>query len=384
VRRVYLDHNSTTPLRAEARERWLEVADELGGNPSSLHARGRRARQHVDEAREQVAAALSCREEEVIFTSGGTESNNAALWGVLAAGAGGLVTTGIEHSSILEPARALERRGVPLELLPVDARGVPRVEELEGLVRGAAPALVSIAAANNEIGSIAPLARIAGALEEAASPRPLLHTDAAQALGRIPVDLCGWGVDLASFSAHKIGGPLGTGVLWKRHGLSLEPLLRGGSQEAELRAGTEDVAGIAAAALAFELAVREQEGYALRVSTLCRDLWKKLAGASCALRLVGPPIGSAQRLPNTLCVLVEESDGKVLVTQLDLEGLEVGAGSACASGSLRPSHVLLCLGLDEERARSAIRLSIGRESTWEDCAQAVDILEKVLRRSSTT
>jgi len=386
VRRIYLDHNSTTPLREEARERWLEVAGGPGGNASSLHARGRRARQWVDDARARVAGALGCHEEEVIFTSGGTEANNMALWGVLGAGRceGGLITSSVEHASILEPALALEQGGMAVARLPVDERAQPALGALEAALETGPWSLVSISAANNEVGTLAPLAEIAPALDGARARRPLLHTDAAQALGRIPVDLTGWGVDLASFSAHKIGGPPGVGVLWRRRGLSLEPLLRGGGQEAGLRAGTEDVAGIAACAVAFELAVREQESYARRTAELCARVWNELAGSLDTVRLLGPAIDSPHRLPNTLGLSIEGTDGKVLATRLDLEGLEIGAGSACASGSLEPSSVLLAMGFDEDRARSGLRLSVGRETTWDECAQAVDILEKVLRTSSTT
>ncbi len=388
MRRIYLDHNSTSPLRLEARERWLEVVAEGCTNPSSLHASGRRARARIDAARSAAAGALGAREEELVFTSGGTEANNLALLGALeAAGPGaGLVTSAIEHSSILEPARILAERGHPVTILPANRRGQPDLLALELLLTaGPPPALVSLAIANNEVGSVTALAEVARILAELPGPtRPLLHTDAVQALGRLEVDLAGWGVDLASFSAHKVGGPVGVGILWHRAGVRLAPQLRGGAQEGELRAGTENAAAIAAAGVALELAVRERAEVSERMARLTSFLWGELARVLPAAELVGPPIDAPDRLPNTVNVLLPGIDGRVLVTRLDLEGLEVSAGSACASGSLEPSHVLLAMGYDERSARAGLRLSLGRETSREDCAQAVDILEKLCVRARAT
>jgi len=386
VARIHLDHNATSPLRTEVRERWLEVATEVQGNPSSLHASGRRARAWIDEARAAVAAALGAREDEIVFTSGGTEANNLALRGVLeAAGPGaGLVTSSLEHASVLAPARALAGCRHPLTVLPATDRGTPELGALaERLAQGPA-ALVSLAAANNEVGSLTPLGEVVRQLEAGPGPRPLLHTDAVQALGRIPVELARWGVDLASFSAHKLGGPVGVGVLWRRAGVPLAAQMLGGEQEGGHRGGTEDAASIAAAALAIELAVRERAETAARMADLARALWRELVTALPSARLVGPPIEAPDRLPNTLNVLFPESDGRVLVTRLDLEGLEVSAGSACASGSLEPSHVLRAMGYDERSARAALRLSLGRETSREECRQAVDILVEVFARANAT
>ncbi len=384
--RVYLDHNSTAPLRDEVRERWLEVAQELAGNPSSLHSAGRRARAILDQARERVAGALGAREDEVFFTSGATESNNLALFGVLeASGSGaGLVTTAVEHSSILAPARELEVRGHPLTLVPVDAEGLPDPELLAGAASRPDTRLVALAAANNETGARPDLVSLARALARLPRPRPLVHVDAVQALGRVPLDLAGWGADLAAFSSHKVGGPPGVGILWKRASVSLKPRLFGGGQELELRPGTENVPGIAAAALAVELAVQEQEALAGRTRELARELLQGLVRILPDVRLLGPPLDSPRRLPNTLCVLVPGSEGKVLVTRLDLEGLEVSAGSACASGSLEPSHVLRALGLTEEDARAGLRLSLGRNTSRSDCKRALEILGKVFSPSRAT
>ena len=374
--RVYLDHNSTSPLRPPVRELWLTLAEEHLGNASSVHAAGRRARALVDDARARTAAALGVHEEEIYFTSGATEANNLALLGVLRACGPGtsLALPSTEHSSVLGAAAAWSegagaQRGGPVRFLPSDTQGLPDPEALRAAVAQGV-GLVSISAANNETGAAPDLADL---LRTLPGPRPRLHTDAVQALGRLPVRLAEWGVDAATFSAHKLGGPPGVGILWRRRGLALAPLMHGGGQELGLRPGTENVAAIAAAALAVELAVREQPAQAVRTGALARELWAELRAALPGLRLVGPPLDSNCRLPNTLCLLLSGTDGKVLVTRLDLAGLEVSAGSACASGSVEPSHVLLALGLARDEARSAVRLSLGWNTTREDCKRAAAI-----------
>lgn len=383
---IYLDFNSTAPLRAEARETWLETATQLAGNPSSLHAGGRRARHVIDVARERVAAALRVHEDEILFTSGGTESNNLALFGTLTTAdpTVGLVTTAIEHSSVLEAARELERRGHRLQLIAVQASGAVDPEAVVAAARQNDVALISVQAANSEVGTLAPLRAIADGLANLDRPPPVLHTDAVQALGRIPTELDRWGASLASFSAHKVGGPVGVGVLVRRSRApraNLHPLQFGGGQEYGLRPGTEDVAGVAAAAVAVELAVAEQSAYYERTRTLTQHLWRELEHRLPAARLLGEPLDSDRRLPNTLNISLPGSDGKVLVTRLDLEGLQVSAGSACASGSLEPSHVLLAMGCSTEEARAGLRLSVGSGTTKEECTRAVDILEKVVSSS---
>lgn len=385
-RRIYLDHNSTTPERDEARRRRRELEELALGNPSSLHSAGRRARAIVDDARAQVAAALGVHEEEIFFTSGATEANNLALFGVLEArGAGaGLVTSAVEHASVLEAARRLATRGHPLALAPVDEVGLVRLDALLELCAAPAVALVSVAAANNETGAAPDLAALAAGLHARPGKAPLLHTDGVQALGRIPLRLKDLGADLASFSGHKLGAGMGAGVLWKRRGVALEPRCFGGGQELDLRPGTENVPAIAALAVALELAVREQAAYAARCATLARFLWDGLVARVPGVRLVGPPLDSPRRLPNTLCVLFPGTDGKVLVTRLDLAGLEVSAGSACASGALEPSHVLLALGLARDEARSALRLSLGRNTSEEDCKRALGVFHEEFSSSHAT
>lgn len=374
--RVHLDHNATTPLRPEARARLLEVQDGLGGNPSSVHAAGRAARALLDDARERTAAALGVSEDEIVFTSGGTESDNLAVLGAVRASdrGRGLLTSAIEHSAVLGAADALAAEGRPVARLGVDREGRVDLDELAR--RAAAPSvgLVSIHAANNEVGTVVPLDRLAAAVGTLGRARPRLHTDAVQALGRIPLPLRE--VDLASFSAHKVGGPLGVGVLYRRRGVALAPLCHGGGQEGGLRPGTENVPGIAAAAVAIELAVAERAAYHARTLALARELWRGIVAAVPSARLAGPPLDAPDRLPNTLAVLLGGLDSRVLVARLDLEGLEASAGSACASGSIEPSHVLLAMGHPAELARGGLRLSLGRTTSSPDIHTAVEILSR--------
>ena len=375
---LYFDHNATSPLRPEVRSLMDALLDQDLGNPSSVHEAGRRARAHLDEARQRAAAALGVGEDNLVFTSGGTEANNLALLGTLelAQGGGGLVTTAVEHMSVLGPAGFLEQRGHPVVRVGVDAQGTPDLERLISAAEDPQNVLVSVMAANNEVGSLGPLLELGGALAEFPPElRPILHTDAVQALGKVECPLESWGVDLASFSAHKLGGPLGVGILVRRHGLHLHPRLHGGGQEHELRPGTENVPAIAGAALAVELAVQEQSEYALRTSSLLNVFWQEVRTALPEVRLAGPELDAA-RLPNTINLRLPGADGRVLVTRLDLEGLEASAGSACASGSLEPSHVLLAMGRSREDARAGLRISLGRTTTAEDVRASVDILQR--------
>jgi cysteine desulfurase len=382
---VHLDHNATTPLRDEVRALLHQLLDEPLGNPSSVHARGRRARHVVDEARARTAAALGVHEDEVLFTAGGTEAVNLMVAGAVDAGGtgAGIVTSAIEHSAVLAATEAREARGHPRRVIPVDAAARLDREQLADALAEPWARVVAIQAANNEVGVVHPLARIVALARE--RPGVVVACDGVQALGRIPLPLeADGGVDLLALSAHKVGGPPGVGVLVRRRGVALAPQLFGGGHEAGLRPGTENVAGIAAAALAIELAVAERTELAARMATLSSELWRELADRIPGTRLLGPAIDAADRLPNTLCVALPDVDGKVLVTRLDLEGLEVSAGSACASGSLEPSHVLRAMGCDERVARSGVRMSLGRTTTRDDCAQAVRILVKVVRSTHAT
>lgn len=380
MKRVHLDHNATTPMRPEVRALFLETIDALSGNPSSVHRSGRAARQVLDEARERIAAALQAHEDEIVFTSGGTESIHLAILGAVRplSKEKGLVTTAVEHSAVLGAAGALEREGHPVQVLRVDRQGRPDLPSLFESARDPHIGLISVMAANNEVGTLMPIGDIAAHLDDLGRSRPLFHTDAVQALGRIPVDLGRWRADMASFSVHKLGGPLGVGLLYRRKGVSLSGLMFGGGQESGLRPGTENVPAIAAAALAVELAVKEQAEYAARTRELSLSFWRQLQSVLPRVELHGPPIESDERLSNTLNIGLFGIDGRVLVTRLDLEGLEASAGSACASGSLEPSHVLRAMGFDDERARSGLRLSFGRTTDARDINSAVDILRRTL------
>lgn len=377
--RIYLDHNATSPMSAEVRERFLELLDEDLGNPSSTHASGRRARAVIDDSRAEIAAALCVPEESVLFTACGSESNNMALRGALEAPGGerGLATTVIEHSSVLEPARDLEQRGFPVSWIPVDERGALNLGSVQHVIESSGCRLLSTMAANNEVGSLAPLDEISELLGKAPSGRPLWHVDGVQALGRVPLRLSDWGVDLASFSAHKVGGPLGVGILFRKPGVELRPLALGGGQESNARAGTENAAAIAAAALAIRLACSKQESNAVRLGELSTMLWEGLQEVAARVRLLGPDLDSP-RLPNTLNVLFENIDGRTLVARLDLEGVEASLGSACSSGAIEPSHVLLAMGFDAEEARAGLRLSLGACTSRADIHSAVDTMGKVL------
>ncbi|MBK7642663.1 MAG: cysteine desulfurase [Planctomycetes bacterium] len=382
MKRVYLDHNATTPMRPQVRAHFEEALEEANGNPSSVHASGRAARARLDSARERVAAALGVDEDEILFTSGGTESDNLAVLGTLRGAPGaGMVTSAIEHSAVLEAGVAAEREGHPLTRVRVDSQGRVDPEELLAAVRERAPALVSLMAANNEVGSLGPLAELGLGLRALGKLRPVFHTDAVQALGRAPLELRAWGLDLASFSAHKLGGPLGVGVLYKRKGLKLLALQYGGGQELGLRPGTENVAALSAAALAIELAQREHAQHIPRMRALCSSFWEQVQRVLPQAAVNGPDPSAQDRLCNTLNLSLPGIDGRVLVARLDLEGLEVSAGSACASGSLEASHVLLAMGRANEDARAGVRISFGWNSTSEDVHGAVDILRRTFSSS---
>lgn len=366
--RIYLDHNATAPLRAEARAAMLEAMD-AGGNPSSVHAEGRRARAIMEEAREQVAEAVGVPARSVIFTSGGTEANNLALKG---ASVDRLIVSAVEHPSVIEAARATSK---PLHLLEVDAEGVVKLDGLErALVEGEGRALVSVMLANNETGALQPVREVASI---AARHGALVHTDAAQAVGRIPVDYGDLGVDLMSLSAHKFAGPAGVGALVAKDGLAMAPLVSGGGQELRRRAGTENVGGIAGLAAALKAAVAERETVAARMSGLRAELEAALDALEPDAHIFSR--GTA-RLPNTTCFALPGTGADLLLMALDLDGIAVSSGSACSSGKVAASHVLKAMGVEPALAGGAIRVSLGRETRREDIEALVLSLKTVLDR----
>jgi cysteine desulfurase len=354
--RIYLDHNATTPVRGEVAEAMLGALREYFGNPSSTHAEGSAARAQVERARGQVAALLGVEPADVLLTGGATEANNTVLGPVLAArrgtGAGHLVTSTIEHPSVDEPVAALEAAGWRVTRVGVGRDGRVDAGDVAGAI-GPDTELVSIIWANNETGVVQPIEAIAA---EARSRGVLVHADATQAVGKIPVDLSRVPLDLLSLSAHKLNGPKGVGALVVRGGLPFEPLLRGGPQEGRRRGGTENVAGIVGLGVACELAARELSERALATARLRDRLWE-------GIRAKVPNVrrnGSAEHvLPNTLNVEFEDTAGDVLLQALDLAGVAVSAGAACASGSIEPSHVLAAMGLSPTSARGSLRMSVG-------------------------
>jgi cysteine desulfurase len=367
---IYLDHAATSPLRPEVLERMLPYLGEHGGNPSSLHASGRRARQGVDEARELIAQKINAQPRELVFTGSGTEADNLAIKGVAWAGTPRgrhIITTAVEHKAVLNSVAILERSNFEVTVLPVDRYG--RVDPLavaDALTERTT--LVSVMAANNEVGTIQPIAEIG----EIVRGHPAkLHVDAVQYAAHEPIEVNAWQADLVSLSAHKLGGPQGVGALFVRRGTHMLPQLHGGSQERQRRAGTENVAGIVGFGAAFALATDTDR---LReLSARLRHGLMRIDGVA----LTGHP---DERLANNVSVVVDGVEGGDLVAALDLEGVEVSTGSACTSGSTEPSHVLLAMGIDPELAHGSIRITTGPETTAADVDRTLEVFTAVLPR----
>jgi len=374
--RIYLDHNAGAPLRTEARTAMLDVLAGPPANPSSPHREGARARRLLEEARAAVAALLAAKPGEIVFTSGATEANNLALRGVLGAAGDrrGLVVTAIEHASVLETARALAQEGAELRVIPVDGEGRVDVPVVLAACDGGT-ALVSVGLANGEIGTEAPVGAIAAALRGRGI---VLHTDAAQMAGRGRLDVGALGVDLLSLSSHKLGGPAGVGALWVRSGTRLRPLLTGGPQERERRAGTEPVAAIAGFGAAARAAHAELATAPARMAALRDRLWEALCTSLPDVVRHGP--SRDPRLPNTLNVGFPGCAGESLLVLLDLAGVAVSLGSACAAGSPEPSHVLRAIGLDADAARGGLRFSLGPDTTEAEIDAVVDLLPRLVRQ----
>jgi cysteine desulfurase len=370
--RVYLDHNAGAPVRPAVRAA-VERALSLAGNPSSAHREGARVRRAIEDARAQVAALIGARAGDVVFTSGATEANNLALGGVLGAG-DLLVTTAVEHASVLGPAEAFEAAGGRVRRLRVGRDASLDWEEVAAAC-SERPRLVSIALANGEVGAVYDVPRLARLAREAGA---LVHTDAAQAAGRLRLDVAALGADLLSLSGHKLGTPPGCGALWIRPGVSIRPALYGGPQERDRRAGTENVLGIVGFGAAAELAARELPEAVARMRRLRDLLWTLLCEALPDVERNGPDGDSA--LPNTLNLTVPEVAGESLLVRLDLGGVAASLGSACAAGSPEPSHVLLAMGVSRERARSGLRLSLGPETTEDEIRRGAAVIVDAVRQ----
>jgi cysteine desulfurase len=367
---VYLDHAATTPVRPEAREAMLEAMERTWANPSSTHAPGRTARAALEVARERLAAAIGATAGEIVFTRAGTEADNLAVLGRARTRRGSsVVCSAVEHRAVLGAARAAEAEGHPLVVLPVDAHGVVSLDAL-----GAAPAVVSVMWANNETGVLQPVAEIAA---RCAAAGVAFHSDAVQALGKVRVRVDEVAADLLAFSAHKLGGPKGIGALYVRRGTALVPLIHGGGQQRGIRPGTEDVAGAVGFAVAAELAEREREAFAARTGAMRERLEAGLRAHEPELVVNG---GGAERLPNVCNVSVPGADAEMLLIGLDRAGIAVSSGSACTSGAVEPSHVLVAMGLPPALAGPAVRFSLGRETTEAEVERAVEAFGQVVAR----
>ncbi|HET9270427.1 MAG TPA: cysteine desulfurase family protein [Vicinamibacterales bacterium] len=373
--RVYMDHNATTPLAEAVADRMTAVLREEFGNPSSVHHFGQKAKSVVDEARSAVAELLGGDPSEVIFTSGGTESDNFALRGAAEAlepsGRRHLVSSGIEHEAVLNTLKALGRRGWQTTLMPVGASGLVTAEALTASLTDQT-AVVSIMHANNEIGTIQPVAELT---RLAKARGAVVHTDAVQTAGKIPVNVKALGVDLLSISAHKFYGPKGVGALWVRRGLRLLPFMTGGKQERGRRSGTENVAAIAGMGVAARLAMAKMAEEASRLGALRDRLEQRILQTVPGTAVNGDP---DTRVPNTSNISFDRIEAESLLIALDLEGVAVSTGSACSSGTLEPSHVLKAMGLPTHRTQNSIRFSLGSVNTEADVDRVVAVLPGVV------
>jgi len=382
--RAYFDHNATTPPAPEVTDAVVRALREDFGNASSVHHFGQRAKGVLDEARASVAALVGAEPSDVIFTSGGTESDNLAVKGIYLARRAAdpnrrrLLVSSVEHHAVLDSAHWLvEHEGADLVLLPVDSDGVVQPDTLAAAIAEdpAAVALVSVMWANNEVGTISPISELA---EIAHASGIAFHTDAVQAVGAVPVSFAGSGVDAMTVTAHKIGGPYGVGALLLGRGVSCVPVLHGGGQERDVRSGTLDTPGVVGFSLAAELAVTRRAQHAARLTGLRSTLIAGILAAVPDAMLNGHPVN---RLPGNAHLSFPGCEGDSLLMLLDARGIECSTGSACSAGVAQPSHVLQAMGADEQRARGALRLSLGHTSTEQDVQTVVEAIGPVVERA---
>jgi cysteine desulfurase len=373
---IYLDNAATTPTHPEVIATMQPYFQDKFGNPATLYSLGRTARQAIEEARDQVAALMGANPNEVYFTSGGTEADNFALVGVAYANekkGKHIITSKVEHHAVLEPAHFLEKRGFEVTYLPVDQYGMVDPEDVRKAIRKDT-VLISIMFANNEVGTIMPVAEIGRIAKE---KEVYFHTDAVQAYGHIPVNVDEINCDLLSLSGHKLSGPKGVGAIYIRKGTRIAQLLRGGSQENNRRAGTHNVPGIVGLGKAAEIASRELETEARRLTELRNYLIKGILDNIEDVRLNGHP---TKRLPNNVSVCIEGAEGESVLLSLDMEGICASSGSACTSGTLEPSHVLLAMGIPAEIAHGSLRMTLGRMTTKEDIDFVLEVLPPLVKR----
>ncbi len=376
MRRVYLDHSATTPVRPEVAEIVLDYMTNKFGNPSSIHVFGREAKQGLEKAREQVAKLINAKPEEIIFTSGGTEADNLAITGIAqtyASKGKHIITSAVEHHAVLDTCKNLEKLGYTVTVLPVDEYGIIRLEDLKKAITKET-ILITIMHANNEVGSIQPVHEIGKIAKEHGI---IFHTDAVQSLGKIPVDVDKMNIDLLSGSGHKIYAPKGIGFLYIRRGVGLKPLTFGGGQERRRRPGTENLPGIVGLGLAAELAAKEMETEMPRIAKLRDRLINGIMKRIPHVRLNGHP---EQRVPNNVNVSFEFVEGESLLLSLDMKGIAASSGSACTSGSLDPSHVLMAMGICHEIAHGSVRMTLGKANTEEDIDYVLEVLPPIVER----
>ena len=379
---VYMDHAGTTPLAPEVLRAMTPYFTELFGNPSSIHTVGQEARYALDEARERVARVLNCRPRDVVFTSGGTESDNAAIVGgatALQETGNHIITSSVEHHAVLHTAQHLESQGFEVTYLPVDSNGMVQPEAVQRAITDKTT-LVSIMYANNEIGVVNPIPEIAQVIKQRAaelSRTILFHSDAVQAAGYLDLDVRMLGVDLLSLSGHKFHGPKGTGVLFIRRGAPFLPYLLGGGQERERRSGTENIPGIVGLSVALEAANARREETGRHCAELRDRIVAEVLERVPGSRLNGHP---TRRLPNNANFSFPGVEGEPILLGLDMAGIAASSGSACSSGSLEPSHVLLALGQSAEVARGSLRLTLGKDNTEEQVDYFIDVLVGLVKR----
>ena len=373
-RRVYLDHNASTPVHPEVVDAMLPYFGGRFGNPSSVHAFGREAREGLDTAREQIARFLGVGRDEVVFTSGGTESDNMAIKGVaMARGRGHIITSRIEHHAVLRTCQSLETMGLAVTYVPVDQQGLVDPDDVRRAIRPDT-ILISVMHANSEVGTIQPAAEIGAVAREHGVA---FHVDGVQTFGKVPIDLDAFGIDLLSFSAHKIYGPKGVAGLFIRKGTKMMSVQHGGEHERRRRAGTENVPGVVGFGKAVEIRGRDMAAEATRVSALRDRLWEGVCARVPDVRLNGHP---TRRLPGTSNMCFHRVESESIVLGLDLNGIAVSAGSACTSGNVEPSYVLVAMGVPNEWAMGSVRCSLGSGTTAEDVDYVVDSVAPLVEK----
>ncbi|TDA64479.1 MAG: cysteine desulfurase NifS [Clostridia bacterium] len=376
MRRVYLDHSATTPVRPEVLEAMLPFLKDAYGNPSSIHSFGQEGKKALEDSREKIAAAIGASSDEIVFTSGGTEADNLAITGTARAYARKgrhIIISSIEHHAALDSAKYLEKQGFQVTYLPVTGEGLVRVEDVAGAIRPET-ILISVMHVNNEVGTVQPVAEIGRLARERGI---IFHTDAVQSLGKLPVNVNEMQADLVAVSSHKIYGPKGVGALYIRRGVRLEPMFYGGGQERKRRPGTENLPGIVGFGRAAELIVPEMEAEVTRLTAMRDRLLDGIVARIDDIVITG---SRQHRVGNNASFCVKYVEGESMLLLLDMQGVAASSGSACTSGSLDPSHVLLAMGIPVEVAHGSLRMTLGRQNTEEDVDYVLEVLPPIVDR----